>query len=186
MNKYSVHEFTPNAAQIANGQGHSWVAQEEIDHVITNNELAEKVDKRCSLRKFEVKACLEAACEVILEELLESNAVRLSYDEGKTFITIRPECKGSISDKGILARTTAAHAEDASVEIRNKAEESDLRASDLEWRVAVTVGKKFSEKFRQDKAASKVPYRSGAATAEVVPANGGNGGGNNPDDGMLG
>ena len=22
MNKYSVHEFTPNAAQIANGQGH--------------------------------------------------------------------------------------------------------------------------------------------------------------------
>ena len=108
-----------------------------------------------------------------------------SSHEGKTFITIRPECKGSISDKGILARTTAAHAEDASVEIRNKAEESDLRASDLEWRVAVTVGKKFSEKFRQDKAASKVPYRSGAATAEVVPSNpGGNGG--NPDDGNAG
>lgn len=42
MTKYSIHEFTPNAAQIANGQGHSWVAQEEIDHVITNNELAIK------------------------------------------------------------------------------------------------------------------------------------------------
>ena len=184
-NKWSAHEFTPNAAQIANGMGHSWVAQEEIDHIITNNELADKVDKRCSLRKFEVKAAIEAICEVCFEELLESNAIRLSFDEGKTFITIRPECKGSISDKGILARTTAAHAEDPSVEIRRVAQESDLRPSDLEWRVAVTVGKKFSEKFRQDKAASKVPYRSGAATAEVVPAgNGGNGG--NPDDNTLG
>lgn len=186
MNKYSTHEFNPTAAEKARGMGHSWVAQEEIDHVITNNELADKVDKRCSLRKFEVKAAIEAICEVIFEELLESNAVRLSFDEGKTFITIRPECKGSISDKGILARTTAAHADDASVAIRNVAQESDLLASDLEWRVAVTVGKKFSEKFRQDKAASKVPYRSGAATAEVVPGNGGSGGGNNPDDGVLG
>lgn len=36
-NKYQVKEFTPNAQQIANGQGHSFYAEEVINGTITIN-----------------------------------------------------------------------------------------------------------------------------------------------------
>lgn len=43
MNRYSANDFTPNAGQIKRGMGHSIFAQVEIDHTVTNQEMAEKV-----------------------------------------------------------------------------------------------------------------------------------------------
>ena len=42
MNRYSANDFTPNAGQIARGMGHSIFAQVEIDHTVTNQEMAER------------------------------------------------------------------------------------------------------------------------------------------------
>lgn len=43
MNRYSANDFNPNAGQIARGMGHSIFDQVEIDHTVTNQEMADKV-----------------------------------------------------------------------------------------------------------------------------------------------
>lgn len=40
MNRYSANDFTPNTGQIKRGMGHSIFAQVEIDHTVTNQEMA--------------------------------------------------------------------------------------------------------------------------------------------------
>lgn len=187
-NKYSANEFNPNAAQVANGQGHSWFAKEEIDQIVKNQQIAERLAARTGFKPYEIKAIIEGLAEVTMECILQSQKVQLCYEDGSTWMLLRPECKGSITDKQILAKTTAAHAQDPSVEIRSVATEKDLLPTMLKWSVAVTIGDKFSTQFKNKKEVTKVAAGSGKApkVEDAEPSNPGGNGGNNPDDGMLG
>ena len=188
-NKYSANEFKPNAAQIANGQGHSWYAKEEIDQIVKNQQIAERLAARTGFKPYEIKAIIEGLAEVSMECILQSQKVQLCYEDGSTWMLLRPECKGSITDKQILAKTTAQHAEDPSVEIRSEATEKDLLPSMLKWTVAVTIGDKFSTQFKNKKEVTKVAAGSGKApkVEDAEPSNGGNnGGGSNSEENVIG
>ena len=148
MNRYSANDFTPNAGQIARGMGHSIFAQVEIDHTVTNQEMAEKVAARTGFKSYEAKAIIEALAEVATEELLEGNKVQLNYSDGKTWMHLRPKVDGRISDAEVLRKTTAEHAANPSVAIRKVATADDLVLTKKNWRVACSVGVRFSEIFR--------------------------------------
>ena len=174
--KYQIKEFTPNAAQVQNGQGHSFYAEEIVDHVITNDDLAKKIEARSGFRRYEVKAILEAAAEITLEELLESNRVQLSFEDG-VWVSMKPECKGSVSDKDILAKTTAAHALDASVPVRSVATEADVTPELLHWTITGNMGPKFAQEFNRKKSIQKV--KAGNVTTVVEETTTPQGGGDN-------
>lgn len=161
MNRYSANDFTPNAGQIARGMGHSIFAQVEIDHTVTNQEMADKVAARTGFKSYEAKAIIEALAEISTEELLEGNKVQLNYSDGKTWMHLRPKVDGKISDAEVLRKTTAAHAADPSVEIRSKATADDLVLTKKNWRVACSVGVRFSEIFRNKLQMSRVAAGSG-------------------------
>ena len=154
--KYRVREYTPNAAQSAAGHSHSIYAEEVINSILSNKDLAQKIEARTGFRRYEAEACLGAAAEIIAEELLESNAIQLMDADGNVVVKIHPDCKGSITDAEVLAKTTAQHAADSSVAIRSVAQESDLTADLLKWTVGATVGINFSKVFAQKKSAKKV------------------------------
>ena len=157
MNRYSANDFTPNAGQIARGMGHSIFAQVEIDHTVTNQEMADRVAARTGFKSYEAKAIIEALAEVATEELLEGNKVQLNYSDGKTWMHLRPKVDGRISDAEVLRKTTAAHAADPSVAIRKVATANDLVLTPKNWRVACSVGVRFSEIFRNKLQMSRVP-----------------------------
>lgn len=156
MNRYSANDFTPNAGQTARGMGHSIFAKEEIDHTVTNQEMADKVAARTGFKSYEAKAIIEALAEVSTEELLEGNKVQLNYSDGKTWMLLRPKVDGKISDAEVLRKTTAAHAADPSVAIRSVATADDLVLTKKNWRVACSVGVRFSEIFRNKLQMSRV------------------------------
>ena len=66
--KYRVREFTPKAGQAGS---HSFFAEAVTDNVITNRELAKKVEARGISRAYEIKAILEALREQGLDGYLE-------------------------------------------------------------------------------------------------------------------
>lgn len=187
MNRYSANDFTPNAGQIARGMGHSIFAQTEIDHTVTNQEMADKVAARTGFKSYEAKAIIEALAEIATEELLEGNKVQLNYSDGKTWMHLRPKVDGKISDAEVLRKTTAAHAANPSVAIRNVATADDLVLTKKNWRVACSVGVRFSEIFRNKLQMTRVPA-GWSGSQSNGSGNGGNqgNGGNNPDDGTLG
>ena len=54
--KYCIREFTPTLNQV--GMSHTFYAQAVVDNVITNRELARKIEARGLSRAAEIKAIL--------------------------------------------------------------------------------------------------------------------------------
>lgn len=185
--KYRVREFTPKANQTGS---HSFYAEVVINNDLDNNELAKRVAARTSFKSYECQAIVAAICEIIHEEVRESNRINLSTEDGTKMLSIYPKVNGSVSDLDIQRETSAAHAIDSSIPIRNKAEESDLTPDRLKFVLGATVGIKFSKQFALNKQAQKVRVVS---TDAYVPndddpgnGNGGGNGGSDPDENHLG
>lgn len=189
--KYRVREFNPTPNMT--GRTHSFYAEAVINNDIDNAELAKKIAARTGFKSYECQAVIAAIADIVGEEVLESNRISLANEQGTKMLSIYPKVNGSVSDADILKETTAAHAADPSVPIRNKAEESDLTADRLSWVLGSTVGVKFSKQFGLQKQAQKVKVvaTDQAITNDDDPNNqgGGNPGGGNPnpnDNGELG
>ena len=97
--KYRIREFKPTANQTG---GHSVYAEAVVDNIITNKELARKVESRTGMRAYEVLTALSAVAEIILEETAENNRIQLEADGG-ALVSIYPQCAGSVSDKDVQA-----------------------------------------------------------------------------------
>lgn len=164
--KYRVREYAPNSSIMGT---HSWFAEALVSNNITGMDLGKKIEARCGLRAYEANMALSAACEIIAEELLESNSVTFSDEEGNKVVTFYPKASGSVSDADILRETTLKHAEDPTVPIRYVAEESDLTSNRISWTVGATVGIKFSKQFALNKKAKRVSTTS--STYEYVVEN---------------
>ena len=177
--KYRVREYNPTANQSGT---HSFFAETVINNEIDNAELAQKIAARTGFKSYECQAVIAAIADIVAEEVLESNRISLANEKGTKMLSIYPKVNGSVSDTDIQRETTAAHAEDPSVEIRTVAQESDLTSDRLSWTLGATVGIKFSKQFSLNKQAQKVKV---VATDTVIPNDtdpsnqGGNGGGNN-------
>lgn len=177
--KYRVREYNPTANQSGT---HSFFAETVINNEIDNAELAQKIAARTGFKSYECQAVIAAIADIVAEEVLESNRISLANEKGTKMLSIYPKVNGSVSDTDIQRETTAAHAEDPSVEIRTVAQESDLTSDRLAWTLGATVGIKFSKQFSLNKQAQKVKV---VATDTVIPNDtdpsnqGGNGGGNN-------
>jgi hypothetical protein len=170
--KYRIREFKPTANQTG---GHSVYAEAVVDNVITNKELAKKVEARTGMRAYEVQTALSAVAEIILEETAENNRVQLEA-EGGALVSIYPQCTGSVSDKDVQANpekygdATAATAD-------------MLKPDMLQWALGATIGRKFSKQFALNKQAQRVDYTDGQEPAEPTDGDntqtgGGNQGGN--------
>ena len=173
-NKYRVREYTPKPNQ--NGS-HSFFAEAVVDNVITNKELARKIEARGLSRAAEIKAILEEAANIILEEVAENNRVQIESGEG-VLVSIYPKCEGSVSDAYVTA-----HAADFPG--KSAAEEEMLTADRLQWRIGASVGRKFSKRFALNKTAQKVDYNPAQTVAEPEEAEepGNGGGGDDPNGG---
>lgn len=187
--KYRVREFTPLPTQFGS---HSFYAEAVINNEISNNELAQKIAARTGFKSYECQAIIAAIADIVSEEVLASNRITLADEKGTKMLTIYPKVNGSVSDADILKETTAAHAADASVPVRTKAEESDLTPERLSFVLGSTVGIKFSKQFAINKSAQKVRF---VATDTVIAnddapgdnnGGGNNGGGSDPDENHLG
>ena len=155
-NKYRVKEFTPNANQT--GMTHSFHAEAVIDNVITNKELAKKIEARGISRAAEIKSILEEAANVILEEVMENNRVQLEGADG-ILVSVYPNCSGSISDAYVQAHQDKYPP-------KTVAEEDMLTADMISWRVSASVGSKISKQFAMNKTAQKVAYNATQQTAD--------------------
>ena len=187
--KWRSREFNPTENM---GSTHSFYAEAVISSDLSNDDIADRIQARTGFKAYEVKAVIGAWGEVVLEELLESNRISIADTRGTKILSIYPKVSGSVTDEDILRETTAAHAADPSVPIRNKAEESDLTPDRLTWTLGSTMGVKFSKQFAMNKQAQKVKVTTVEApvageveggetpTPETPdPGNGGGGGGNN-------
>ena len=89
--KYQVLEFTPREGQLGT---HGFYVKSKTDNVITNKELARKIESRGISRASEIKMILEEAAKVILEEVSENNRVQLETGDG-VLVTVSPKASGS-------------------------------------------------------------------------------------------
>ena len=178
--KYSVREYTPTG----NMPGvHGFYAKAQQDNVITNAEIAKKIENRGISRASEIKMILEEASKVILEEVMENNRVQLDTGEG-VLVSIYAKVQGSISDADVAANPTKYNG--ATV-----ATEAMLTPDMLSWSLGAQVGTKYSKQFALQKQAEKVAWRptdeeEAEPTAEPTTPTGGNEGGTpgSGDDGM--
>lgn len=172
--KYRIREYTPKENMPGT---HGYYAQAVIDNIITNKELAKKVEARTGMRAYEVLTALSAVAEIILEETAENNRIQLESDGG-ALVSIYPQCTGSVSDKDVLADpekyggATAATAD-------------MLTADKIQWSLGATIGRKFSKQFALNKQAQRVDYS--AAQEPAVPSESGedSGGGGDTPSGEL-
>ena len=155
-NKWRAREFKPTSNMA--GRTHSFYAEAVIDNEIDNRELAAKIAARTGFKSYEVQAVVAAVADIVMEEVLESNRITLSDEQGNKMVSIYPKVSGSVNDEQVKSETTAAHAENPKVEIRTVAEESDLTPDRLTWTLGATIGIKFSKLFGMNKQAQKVKY----------------------------
>jgi len=172
-NKYRVKEFTPNANQT--GMSHSFHAEAVVDNIITNRELARKIEARGISRAAEIKSILEEAANVIMEEIQENNRVQLEA-EGGVLVSIFPSVSGSVSDAYVQQHQDKYPG-------KSVAEESMLTPDMLTWGVKATIGQKFSKQFAMNKTAQKVAYSASSTPADPESGNtdGDNTGGGSTD-----
>ena len=173
-NKWRAREFKPTSNM--QGRSHSFYAEAVIDSEIDNRDLAAKIAARTGFKSYEVQAVVAAIADIVMEEVMESNRITLSNEQGTKMVTIYPKVSGSVSDEQIKQETTAAHAQDPSVPIRTVAVESDLTPDRLTWTLGATIGIKFSKQFAMNKQAQKVKY---VATDTAIPGDD-EGGGDTP------
>ena len=170
--KYQVLEFTPREGQLGT---HGFYVKSKTDNVITNKELARKIESRGISRASEIKMILEEAAKVILEEVSENNRVQLETGDG-VLVTVSPKASGSISDKEV--RENPEKYNNAQVAT------ADMLTPDrITWSLKAEVGTKFSKQFALGKTArrwgdveqgsAEDAQQNGADTG----SNGGNGGG---------
>lgn len=174
-NKWRAKEFTPTANQI--GMSHSWSAQAVVENVITNKELAKKIEARGMSRAAEIKGILEEAANIIMEEIQENNRVQLEGSDG-ILASFYPQCSGSISDKDVQDNPSKYPG-------KTVAEEEMLTADMLTWNVGAQVGRKFSKQFAMNKTAQKVDWNASQTPANPADEQGGSqqGGTTNPPSG---
>lgn len=155
VNKYRIKEYNPKPGQ--NGT-HSFYSEAVVDNVITNKELAKKIEARGISRAAEIKGVLEEAANIIMEEISENNRVQLEGENG-ILVSIYPSCQGSISDAMVQANPEKYNNAQAATE--------DMLTSDMiSWSVQAQVGRKFSKQFSLNKTAQKVDYNPSQQTAE--------------------
>ena len=183
--KWRAREFKPTSNMT--GRSHSFYAEAVISNEIDNRELSAKIAARTGFKSYEVQAIVAAIADIVAEEVLESNRVSLSDDQGTKMLSIYPKVSGSVSDADILRDTTAAHAADSSVQVRSVAVENDLTPDRLTWTLGATVGINFSKQFALKKQAQKVSFIATdiAIPNDDVPSGGGGttpsgGGGDTP------
>lgn len=171
-NKYQIVEFTPNANQV--GMSHSFFAQAVVDNVITNKELARKIEARGISRAAEIKSILEEAANIILEEVAENNRVQLEAADG-VLVSIYPTATGSISDAYVQAHQDAYPGKTVAT--------ADMLTADMvKWSLAARVGSKLSKQFSINKTAQRVDYSDAQTPADPEAGsddNGGEGGNGN-------
>lgn len=183
--KWRAREFKPTSNMT--GRSHSFYAEAVISNEIDNRELSAKIAARTGFKSYEVQAIVAAIADIVAEEVLESNRVSLSNDQGTKMLSIYPKVSGSVSDADIQRETTAAHAADSSVQVRSVAVENDLTPDRLTWTLGATVGINFSKQFALKKQAQKVSFvaTDTAIPNDDVPSGGGgssSGGGNSNTD----
>jgi hypothetical protein len=167
--KYRVREFTPSSNQIGS---HSFYCEAVADNIITNRELAKKIEARGLSRAAEIRAILEELSNIILEECSENNRVQLESGEG-ILVSIYPKVSGSISDVEVQANPLSYNNAQA-------ATEEMLTPEMMKWTLGASIGSKFSKQFAIHKKAQKVPYnpnQTPAAPADSGENGGGEGGG---------
>ena len=176
-NKYQIVEFTPNSNQV--GMSHSFFAQAVVDNVITNKELARKIEARGISRAAEIKSILEEAANIIIEEVSENNRVQLEAADG-VLVSIYPTATGSISDAYVQAHQDIYPGKTA-------ATEDMLTADMVKWSLSARVGSKMAKQFAMNKTAQKVNYNAAQTPADPESDNtGGNGGGGGSDENLEG
>ena len=168
--KYAIREFVPTPRQTGT---HSFYAQAQTDNVITNRELAEKIQARGISRASEIKMILEEAAKIIIEEVSENNRVQLETGDGGTLVTIYPKVTGSISDTDVQADPEKYNGAQV-------ATEDMLTADMLTWSLGAQVGTKYSKLFALNKRAQRVSYKP---QAESDTEGGGNTGGGGSQQG---
>ena len=171
--KYRVREYSPKQGQSGS---HSFYAEAVVDNIIDNRALAKKIEARGLSRASEIKAILEEAANIILEETQENNRVQLESGEG-VLISIYPRVKGSISDTEVQADPETYNNAQAATE--------DMLTSDkLSWSLGASIGIKFSKSFALNKRAQKVAFNPNqqAAAPSDGSDNGGGGQNYNGDD----
>ena len=86
VNKWRAREFNPTSNQSG---GHSWYSEAVVDNIINNKELAKKIHSKGSISSpAEIKAILEVAAEVIIEEAAENNRIQLETGDGGNLVSI--------------------------------------------------------------------------------------------------
>ena len=173
--KYRIREFKPTANQTG---GHSVYAEAVVDNIITNQELAQKVQARGVGRVSEIKSILEEVAAIILEETAENNRIQLETGDGGALVSIYPLCSGSVSDKDVQANPEKYGG--ATV-----ATPDMLTADRIKWGLGATVGRKFSQQFALNKQAQRVDYNASQEAAEPSDDNTGTGGGGSQPLGDL-
>ena len=171
VNKWRAREFNPTSNQSG---GHSWYSEAVVDNIINNKELAKKIHSKGSISSpAEIKAILEVAAEVIIEEAAENNRIQLETGDGGNLVSIYPKCEGKISDKDVLAHQDKYPGKSVATE--------DMLTSDMiKWSLGASVGRKFSQQFALNKTAQKVAYNPTQETADPEPTTP-SGGDNTPD-----
>ncbi len=168
--QWEAKEFTPNSNQ--SGMSHSWYAQAHIANTVSNRQLADLVQARTGLRAYEVKSTIEALCEIIYEECLQSMKVYLTDQRDDKFISIEPKVSASISDTQVVADSEKYNGATAATE----AMLTDLPKSVT---LGATVGVNASKKFALNASLEKyVPNKS--EVAEEEEGTSGNQGGTTP------
>lgn len=161
-NKFRVMEFTPTANQ----QGsHSVYAQAVVDNVITNKELAKKIEARGISRAAEIKSILEEAANIIIEEVRENNRVQLEADGG-VLVSFYPTATGSVSDKDVQQHPDKYPG-------KTVATADMLTADMITWALAASVGRNISKQFALQKQAERVDYNASQTPADPTADTGG-------------
>ena len=151
--KYRIREHTPSEGMSGT---HSVYAEVVPSGDITSAQLAREIAERTTYTPYEVRAILAALGDIIQEETLKGNRVLIQNIDADKIFTVYPRVQGSISDAQILAKTTAEHELDPSVEVRSVATPDDLKPDQLEWSLGVTMGQKYSRYFAQNKESQRV------------------------------
>lgn len=154
--KFRVREYTPHGNMPG---AHSLYAEAVVDNVITTRELAKKIEDRHVGNSAMIKAILEVAADVILEECAENNRVQLETSEGGSLVSIYPKVQGSISDAEVQA--DSAKYGGATVATREM-----LTPARMRWSLGATIGINYSRQFDQNKSAVEVPYNPSQTTAD--------------------
>ena len=176
--KYLVREYTPKPGMPGT---HGFYVQAKTDNIITNKELAKKVENRGISRQSEIKMILEEVAKVILEEISENNRVQIETGEG-VLVSLSPKAQGSLSDKDVQDNPEKYN--NAQV-----ATQDMLTPDMIQWSIVAQVGTKYSKQFALQKTAQRVNPGQAEQTTEA-PEQGDNGGTNTgeggEDDGLEG